>query len=212
MIQEFSEDFASYLEDQELDPIEMTMDKNDKKKLNATLDGSPGGVEQFFEMHEEGAVYPAPVESETDTQTQTVEIYGARRRPHPATSGRQRALLPPPRVDVELDLELDQERGKRMYRFLPVDMEMTWLCQLLKEYEATSEMSRDHYCPSLHPKCALLPQLGRGGRNMRWTAVMVAEGKWRWLEQGVTATWYKEARNHLAVIVIYRWPEASGLT
>ncbi|CAE7699965.1 unnamed protein product [Symbiodinium sp. CCMP2456] len=42
---------------------------------------------------------------------------------------------------------------------------------------------------------------------LRWTAVMVKPGEWKWIENGVPGKWPKEARQHLSVIVIYRWPE-----
>ena len=60
---------------------------------------------------------------------------------------------------------------------------------------------------SLRPGEALLPPIGPGHRNVRWTVVKVGDREWRWIEQGVTGPWHAEARKHAVVIVLYYWPE-----
>ena len=72
-------------------------------------------------------------------------------------------------------------------------------------------MWRDYYGQagylSSRPSSALLPQIGPGHRTARWTVVKVGKKDWHWIEKGATGRWHPEARKHLAVTVLYYWPE-----
>ncbi|CAE7707824.1 unnamed protein product, partial [Symbiodinium necroappetens] len=208
VIQEFSEDFATYLQDQEFEPIEVTLDRREKKKLGAALDHVLGSTEQFFEMCEE---YPGMDGLPGDSQG-SCQVFGTEEEADQDDGfGSQPPHLLQP-LAAAAGLDLDEIRAQRKYRCLPVDLELTVLCRELKESQA-EESWLDHHGQvmfvSLLPRRALLPSVGPGGRTQRWTAVLVKPGEWKWLELGASGPWHEEVREHGALVVIYRWPEYS---
>ena len=208
VIQEFSKDFAAYLQDQEFEPIEVTLDRKEKKKLGAALDHVLGSMEQFFEMCEE---YPGMDDLAGDGGG-SCQVFGAEGEADQDDGSWDRSLHLPQPLSATAKLDLDEIRAQRKYRCLPVDLELTVLCRELKESQ-TGESWLDHHGQamfvSLLPRRALLPSVGPGGRTQRWTAVLVKPGEWKWLELGASGSWHEEVREHGALVVIYRWPEYS---
>ena len=182
VIQEFAEEFIQYAGDQEFEPIEVTMDRATKRRLNEAIDKVLVNPEQYFEMCED-----------EDLAVESQDFDGVE--------------------DQDQILDMDARRAANRYRLLPVDLEMTSLCKDLRKVEPLGEGWRDHHGQAmfitLHPRRSVLPQCGPGGRSMRWTAVMVKPGEWRWLEQGVSGRWHPEARSYSAIVVLYRWPEVA---
>ena len=199
VIQSFEDDFLKYAKDQEFEPIEVALDKSIKKKLNGSLDKVLKNVEQYFEMWEEEC-------SGEPDDSEVLEVSVA----IPGTSSVQPVPLDPSRA-VEVEIDHDDLCAQQRVRCLPMDLEMTSLCNDLRDFAVSGEAWRDFHGQSmllsLHPRQALLPQAGPAGRTLRWTAVMVQPGTWKWIENGACGAWHRDARKHLAVAVIYRWPE-----
>ena len=211
VIQEFTEDSITYLNEMEHDGYEVTLDKAAKKQLSEALDRSLGVSLNYFELWEEGLS-----SSEEEAECFGSLVLATRRsREHPGnpTAPLIRRPVPTPSVD-ELNLGMSQRKEiLSQRRFLPQDVDCQVLLDDIEKFgNGVRHLWKDYYGQamyiSLKPAQALLPQVGPGHRTSRWTVVKVGFKDWRWLEKGATGKWHPEARKHQAVIVLYYWPES----
>ena len=231
VIQEFVDDFLDYVKDQDLEPIEVTMDKHVKKRLGDSLTSLTGSLDQYFDLWEEAASSgetlhesPTPVSLDCELPGTPDELPPevlSQRLPVQemtqfATKTGQQPKLPYNMKDLGLPRS-PRDTTRLQSDLIPYDFELTGLCRDLQQFGYGNEVWRDHYgqamLVTMCPKKSLVPPIGPGNRHLRWSAVMVSPGEWRWMERGGSGPLPPGLRDGLVLVVVYRWnPPAQVLS
>ena len=201
VIQEIKDDFLIYLEDQSLDPIEVTMDKTVKKELLSALSDIGEGGESYWKMAEDENIWGHEDDFLTlgkDRGTLTAATTTEKKPRQPLLPRVPKAaemyypeLPQPERLPYEVEMN-----GciRDLVKLLKWDGQPIWLNHFGHVMMFTKKLNE-----------VLIPPVGPGARHLRWTAVRSDGSMWNWIEQGAHGKVSNEVRKYDEVIVIYRW-------
>ena len=220
--QEFTDEFLDYVRDQDLEPIEVTMDKHVKKRLGDSLTGLAGSLDQYFDLWGEAASGDESPRESPATASLDCGLPGTPDELPPemlsprqpvqettqfATKHGQRPKLPYNMKDLGLPRS-PSDTTRLQSDLIPYDFELTGLCRDHEQFGYGNEVWRDHYgqamLVTMCPRNSLIPLVGSGNRHLRWSAV-TSPGEWRWLERGGSGPLPPGLRDGLVLVVVYRW-------